>query len=52
MAYADYDFYLNTYFGNTVSEEDFPSCLSGPLITSGRRPRAFPIRWTAGRWMP
>lgn len=24
MAYADYDFYLNTYFGNTVSEEDFP----------------------------
>lgn len=24
MAYADYDFYLNTYFGNAVSEEDFP----------------------------
>lgn len=24
MAYADYDFYLNTYFGNNVSEEDFP----------------------------
>lgn len=24
MAYADYDFYLNTYFGNVISEEDFP----------------------------
>ena len=24
MAYADYDFYLNTYFGNAVPEEDFP----------------------------
>lgn len=24
MAYADYDFYLNTYFGNAVSVEDFP----------------------------
>lgn len=22
--YADYDFYLNTYFGNSISEEDFP----------------------------
>lgn len=22
--YADYDFYLNTYFGNCISEEDFP----------------------------
>lgn len=22
--YADYDFYLNTYFGNAISEEDFP----------------------------
>lgn len=22
--YADYDFYLNTYFGNVISEEDFP----------------------------
>lgn len=21
--YADYDFYLNTYFGNAISEEDF-----------------------------
>lgn len=28
MAYADYDFYLNTYFGNVISEEDFPR-LSG-----------------------
>lgn len=24
MAYADYDFYLNTYFGNAIPEEDFP----------------------------
>lgn len=24
MAYVDYDFYLNAYFGNAVSEEDFP----------------------------
>lgn len=24
MAYADYDFYLNTYFGNVIAEEDFP----------------------------
>lgn len=24
MAYADYDFYLNDYFGNAISEEDFP----------------------------
>lgn len=24
MAYADYDFYLNTYFGDAVSSEDFP----------------------------
>lgn len=24
MAYADYDFYLNIYFGNAISEEDFP----------------------------
>lgn len=24
MAYADYDFYLNSYFGNAISEEDFP----------------------------
>ncbi len=24
MAYVDYDFYLNTYFGNAVSAEDFP----------------------------
>lgn len=22
--YADYDFYLNTYFGNAIPEEDFP----------------------------
>lgn len=22
--YADYDFYLNTYFGNSISGEDFP----------------------------
>ena len=22
--YADYDFYLNAYFGNAISEEDFP----------------------------
>lgn len=22
--YADYDFYLNTYFGNSIPEEDFP----------------------------
>lgn len=22
--YADYDFYVNTYFGNSISEEDFP----------------------------
>lgn len=22
--YADYDFYLNTYFGNAIAEEDFP----------------------------
>ncbi len=22
--YADYDFYLNTYFGNAILEEDFP----------------------------
>lgn len=22
--YANYDFYLNTYFGNAISEEDFP----------------------------
>lgn len=22
--YADYDFYLNTYFGNAISAEDFP----------------------------
>ena len=22
--YADYDFYLNSYFGNAISEEDFP----------------------------
>lgn len=22
--YADYDFYLNTYFGNAISEKDFP----------------------------
>lgn len=22
--YADYDFYLNVYFGNVISEEDFP----------------------------
>lgn len=22
--YADYDFYLNTYFGNSISAEDFP----------------------------
>lgn len=22
--YADYDFYLNIYFGNSISEEDFP----------------------------
>lgn len=24
MTYVDYDFYLNAYFGNAVSEEDFP----------------------------
>ena len=24
MAYADYDFYLNSYFGNAVAMEDFP----------------------------
>lgn len=24
MAYADYDFYLNVYFGDTISPEDFP----------------------------
>lgn len=24
MAYCDYDFYLNVYFGNCVSEGDFP----------------------------
>lgn len=24
MAYCDYDFYLNTYFGNAISAEDFP----------------------------
>lgn len=24
MAYCDYDFYLNVYFGNAVSAEDFP----------------------------
>lgn len=24
MACADYDFYLNSYFGNAISEEDFP----------------------------
>lgn len=22
--YADYDFYLNTYYGNAIQEEDFP----------------------------
>ncbi len=22
--YADYDFYLNSYFGNAIAEEDFP----------------------------
>lgn len=24
MAYADYDFYLNVYFGNVIAPEDFP----------------------------
>lgn len=24
MAYCDYDFYLNVYFGDAVAEEDFP----------------------------
>lgn len=24
MAYADYDFYLNIYYGNAISEADFP----------------------------
>lgn len=24
MAYADYDFYLNSYYGNAIAEEDFP----------------------------
>lgn len=24
MAYADYDFYVNVYFGNAIAEEDFP----------------------------
>lgn len=24
MAYADYDFYRNTYLGNAIPEEDFP----------------------------
>lgn len=24
MAYADYDFYLNVYYGNVIAPEDFP----------------------------
>lgn len=24
MAYADYEFYTNEYFGNSISEDDFP----------------------------
>lgn len=24
MAYADYDFYINVYLGNTIAPEDFP----------------------------
>lgn len=24
MQYADYDFYVNTYLGNTIDEKDFP----------------------------
>lgn len=26
MAYADYDFYLETYYGNVLSDEDFDRC--------------------------
>lgn len=34
--YADYDFYLNTYFGNAISAEDFPrlSMRASDYITS------------------
>lgn len=44
MVYADYDFYLNEYFGRTIQEDDFPRlALRGSqyidYITKGRAER-------------
>lgn len=37
MAYTDFDFYINTFFGNTIPEEEFPrfsSCASDWIDTA------------------